>query len=155
MPELTKVTIYTDGSCLGNPGPGGWAAILIHNSSGHSKEISGGEPHTTNNRMEITAAIQALRCLTRAVEIDLYTDSSYLHNAFIKGWLDSWQRRGWRKADKKPVENAELWKELLAETDRHTIHWHHVKAHVGHRYNERCDELAREQAGRFSHRHLR
>lgn len=149
MNRLTKVTIYTDGSCLGNPGPGGWAAILVHDRTGTTKEISGGEAHTTNNRMELTAAIQALRALQRPVEAELHTDSSYLLNAFVKGWLDGWQKRGWLKADKKPVENAELWKELLKAAAPHTIHWHHVKAHAGHAFNERCDELAKAQAGAF------
>lgn len=154
MSALTKVTIYTDGSCLGNPGPGGWAAILVHNRTGTSKEISGGDPHTTNNRMEITAAIRGLLALQRPVEVDLHTDSSYLLNAFAKGWLDSWQRRGWLKADKRPVENIELWKELLQAAAPHTIHWHHVKAHAGHSFNERCDELAKAQASAFINKSL-
>ena len=149
MNGLPKVTIYTDGSCLGNPGPGGWAAILVHDRTGTTKEISGGDPHTTNNRMELTAAIQALRALQRPAEADLHTDSSYLLNAFVKGWLAGWQKRGWLKADKKPVENAELWKELLEAAAPHTVRWHHVKAHAGHAFNERCDELAKAQASVF------
>ncbi|MBQ7567841.1 ribonuclease HI [bacterium] len=152
-PPRSKVTIYTDGSCLSNPGPGGWAAILVHDRTGATKEISGGEAHTTNNRMELTAAIKAFQALNRPTQTDMYTDSTYLQNAFVKGWLKSWQERGWRKADKKPVENADLWQELLKATAAHTISWHHVKAHAGHAYNERCDELAKEQATHYQQGH--
>ncbi len=147
--KLSRVTIYTDGSCLGNPGPGGWSAILIHNGTGTEKAISGGEPMTTNNRMEITAAIQALSALKRPVEVDIYSDSNYLVNAFVKGWLDNWCRRGWVRGRNKPVENLDLWQELVRCAAPHQIHWHHVSAHRGHQYNERCDQMARAEASKF------
>lgn len=150
MSTRSKVTIYTDGSCLGNPGPGGWAAILIHNATETVKEISGGEAYTTNNRMEITAAIEALSAMNIPVEANIFTDSTYLQNAFTKGWLNSWMKRGWVKANKKPVENADLWKKLLQVSEPHLLTWHYVKAHVGHRFNERCDELAKAQASKYS-----
>lgn len=146
MDSLTSVTIYTDGSCLGNPGPGGWAAILIHDRTGTIKEIYGGDKHTTNNRMEITAAIEALQKLKRPVKATIHTDSSYLLNAFTKGWIYNWKRKDWVKSDKKPVENIDLWKRLLELSNIHHIEWRHVKAHIGHKYNERCDTLAKQGA---------
>ena len=138
---MKEVQIYTDGACSGNPGPGGWGAILIY--QGHEKEISGFEPQTTNNRMEQTAAIEALSLLKEACIVDLYTDSAYLYNAFDQNWLRGWQRNGWRKAsDKKPVENRDLWEKLLELAQTHTVHWHKVKGHSDNPYNNRCDALA-------------
>jgi len=134
------VKIYTDGACSGNPGPGGWAAILIYNET--SKEIWGAEPQTTNNRMELTAAIAALRALKRPCRVRLYSDSSYLVNAFNNGWLQNWQNNGWKNSRKDPVENRELWEELLELSKVHDISWIKVKGHADNIYNNRCDELA-------------
>ena len=134
------VTIYTDGACSGNPGPGGWGAILV--SGEHRKELAGGEADTTNNRMELMAAIQALEALKRPSTVDLYTDSVYVRDGITK-WIHGWRRNGWRTAAKKPVKNAELWQELDAAVKRHNISWHWVKGHAGHPENERADELAR------------
>lgn len=136
-----RVTIWTDGACSGNPGPGGWGAILHWN--GHEKEMSGGEALTTNNRMELMAAIAALESLKRGCAIDLYTDSQYLRGG-VTGWLHGWKRNGWKTADKKPVKNVELWQRLDEATQRHDIAWHWVKGHAGHEMNERADALARE-----------
>ena len=136
-----RVTIYTDGACSGNPGPGGWGVILQWGD--HTKELHGGEAHTTNNRMELTAAIMALEVLKRPVTVDLHTDSQYLRNGFTS-WIHGWKRNGWRTADKKPVKNADLWQRLDAAVRRHTVHWHWVRGHAGHDLNERADELARE-----------
>jgi ribonuclease HI len=138
---MKEVTIYTDGACSGNPGPGGWAAVLIYKE--HEKEISGGEEHTTNNRMEMMAAIEALKQLKIPCRVNLYSDSAYLVNAFHKKWLDKWQRNGWQTAGKKPVENRDLWEELLKLTKMHTVEWNKVAGHSGDHYNERCDELAK------------
>lgn len=138
---MKKVTIYTDGACSGNPGPGGWAAVLRYGE--RSMEISGFEAHTTNNRMELTAPIRALTKLNTPCEVELYSDSSYLINAFTKGWLDSWQKRGWIKSDKKPVENQDLWQELLKLTAIHNVKWIKVRGHADNPLNNRCDELAR------------
>ncbi len=135
------VEIYTDGACSGNPGPGGWGAILI--SGPHRKELWGGEPVTTNNRMELMAAIKALEALKRPSIVDLYTDSAYLRNG-ITSWIHSWKRNNWRTADKKPVKNAELWQRLDEALKSHEIRWHWVKGHAGHPENERADELARK-----------
>ena len=135
-----RVTVYTDGACSGNPGPGGWGAILSFGD--HEKELMGGEPHTTNNRMELTAAISALEALKRSCAVDLYTDSEYLRNG-IMSWIHAWKRNGWRTADKKPVKNVDLWKRLDAALASHTVHWHWVNGHAGHAQNERADELAR------------
>ncbi len=137
---MTPVLIYTDGACSGNPGPGGWGAVLI--SSGHERELSGGEPHTTNNRMEIMAAIAALEALTRPCTVDLHTDSQYLRQG-ITEWIAGWKARGWRTADKKPVKNEDLWKRLDLARARHEVRWHWVKGHAGHPLNERADGLAR------------
>ncbi len=138
---MKKVTIYTDGACSGNPGPGGWAAVLRYGE--RSMEISGFEAHTTNNRMELTAPIRALTKLNTSCEVELYSDSSYLINAFTKGWLTSWQKRGWIKSDKKPVENQDLWQELLKLTAIHNVKWIKVRGHADNPLNNRCDELAR------------
>jgi len=143
------VTIYTDGACSGNPGPGGWGAILIWGT--HRKELNGGEPHTTNNRMELTAAIQALESLKRGVEADLFTDSEYVKNG-IQSWIHGWKRNGWRTADRKPVKNMELWQRLDEALARHRVRWHWVKGHAGHPENERADELAREGMAEFKER---
>jgi len=146
MAERPKVVIHTDGACSGNPGPGGWGAIL--ESGAHRKEIQGGEPMTTNNRMELTAAIEALEALKGPSDVDLYTDSNYLRGG-ITSWIKGWNKNGWRTADKKPVKNAELWQRLQAAEARHTVRWHWVKGHVGHDDNERADELAREGMAPF------
>ena len=137
---MKQVTIYTDGACSGNPGPGGWGAVLMFNQ--FRKEMSGYEPQTTNNRMELTAAIVALNALKEPCEVRLYSDSAYLVNAFQQKWLDNWQKRNWVKSDKKPVENQDLWKELLRLTGIHQITWIKVKGHASNRENNRCDELA-------------
>jgi len=137
---LTDVIIYTDGACSGNPGPGGWGAILVHGET--RKELSGGETETTNNRMELQAAIEALNALKRPCKVALYTDSVYVRDGITK-WIKGWQRNGWRTAAKKPVKNAELWQALQAALQPHDIDWHWVKGHAGHPENERADELAR------------
>lgn len=138
---MKQVTIYTDGACSGNPGPGGWGAILSYGS--HKKEISGGEEATTNNRMELMAAIAALDALKEPCEVDIYTDSAYLNNAFTAGWIYNWQRNGWKTSKKEPVENQDLWQLLLKHTRMHQIHWHKVKGHSDNPHNNRCDALAR------------
>ena len=137
---MKQVIIYTDGACSGNPGPGGWGAILMYRDK--KLEISGYEAHTTNNRMELMAPIQALSRLKEPCEVQVYSDSSYLVNAFQKHWLENWQRKNWVKSDKKPVENQDLWKEILRFTDIHRITWHKVRGHADNPYNNRCDELA-------------
>lgn len=137
----SRVAVWTDGACSGNPGPGGWGAILRYGTA--VKEFSGGEALTTNNRMELMAAISALEALTRACTIDLYTDSNYVRGG-ITQWLKGWKRNNWRTADKKPVKNIDLWQRLDAATERHEIVWHWVKGHAGDPMNERADELARE-----------
>jgi len=138
---MRRVTIYTDGACLGNPGPGGWAALLV--ADGEAREISGYEPQTTNNRMELRAAVEALRALEDGTEVDLHTDSQYLRNG-MNEWLARWKRNGWRTADKKPVKNTDLWEELDALARRHVVRWHWLRGHAGHPENERCDALANE-----------
>lgn len=135
------VVIYSDGACSGNPGPGGWGAVLM--SGPHRKEIKGGENPTTNNRMELMAAISALEALKGPSSVELHTDSQYVKNG-IEGWIHGWKRNGWKTADKKPVKNAELWQRLDAAAKRHKISWHWVKGHAGHEHNERADELARQ-----------
>jgi ribonuclease HI len=137
----TLVSVYTDGACSGNPGPGGWGAILKW--AGHERELKGGDPYTTNNRMELTGAISALESLKRPCSVDLHTDSQYLRQG-ITSWIHSWKRNGWRTADKKPVKNADLWRQLETAMARHDVRWHWVKGHAGHDLNERADELARE-----------
>jgi ribonuclease HI len=136
-----RVTIHTDGACSGNPGPGGWGAILTFGD--HEKELKGGEPVTTNNRMELMAAISALEALTRPCAVDLYTDSEYLKKG-ISVWIHGWKRNGWRTASKEPVKNVDLWKRLDEAIARHQVHWRWVKGHSGHAMNERADQLARE-----------
>jgi len=131
--------IYTDGACKGNPGPGGWGALLVWGD--HRRELHGGAAHTTNNRMELTAAIEALATLKRPCRVQLYTDSQYVRNG-ITEWLPQWKKRGWKTADRKPVKNADLWERLEREIERHEVHWHWVKGHAGHPGNERADELA-------------
>lgn len=143
---MTDVTIYTDGACSGNPGPGGWGAILVHGKN--RKELSGGEVETTNNRMELQAAIESLSALKRPCKVDLYTDSVYLRDGITK-WIQGWQRNGWRTSAKKPVKNAELWQALQAALQPHDIDWHWVKGHAGHPENERADELARNGMAPF------
>ncbi|MDP1631304.1 MAG: ribonuclease HI [Caulobacter sp.] len=134
-----KVLIYTDGACRGNPGPGGWGAILI--SNGREKELCGGEPATTNNRMELMAAIQALEALTKPCKVELHTDSRYLQDGVTK-WIHGWKQRGWKTADKSPVKNEDLWKRIDLARARHEVDWRWVKGHAGHELNERADVLA-------------
>ena len=136
-----KVIIHTDGACSGNPGPGGWGAILDYN--GTRKEIYGGEPQSTNNRMELKAAIEALNVLKRACDVEMHVDSQYVKDGITK-WIHGWKRNGWKTADKKPVKNVELWQALDEAIQRHEISWHWVKGHAGHPENERADELARQ-----------
>lgn len=144
---MKKVCIYTDGACSGNPGPGGWAAILSYN--GHERELSGGEPATTNNRMELIAAISALEALKEPCEVELWTDSQYLARAVNEGWLAGWKRRGWRRKEGE-LKNAELWQALDALLARHKVSFNWLKGHDGHEYNERCDALAVAQRDKFS-----
>jgi ribonuclease HI len=142
---MKHVEIFTDGACSGNPGPGGWGALLRlrgGSNDGHVKELSGGEAETTNNRMELMAAISALSALKEPVAVDLYTDSNYVREG-ISGWIEGWKRNGWKTAAKKPVKNAELWQALDEARRRHKVTWHWVKGHAGHPENERADELAR------------
>lgn len=139
MSSLKKVTIHTDGGCEGNPGPGGWAAVLEY--GGRTKEVSGGEPATTNNRMELQASIAALEALTEPCEVDLFTDSTYLRDGITK-WIKAWKARGWVTTTKQPVKNEDLWRALDAAAARHRIHWRWLKGHAGHAGNERCDVLA-------------
>ncbi len=141
-----NVLAYTDGSCLGNPGPGGWGVLLRLAGSTHEKELSGGFLLTTNNRMEITAVLEALRALKEPCAVDLFSDSQYVCNAIRKGWLASWQKNSWRKSDKKPVKNKDLWEALLPFLQTHDVTFHWLKGHAGHPENERCDVLARTQA---------
>lgn len=137
---MKQVTIYTDGACSGNPGPGGWGAILIYKDT--QLELSGYEARTTNNRMELLAPIQALNKLKEPCAVKVYSDSAYLVNAFRQHWLDNWVRRNWVKSDKKPVENQDLWREILDLTKMHQIEWIKVKGHADNPLNNRCDELA-------------
>lgn len=138
---MKQIDLFTDGACSGNPGPGGWGAILRFN--GTTKELNGGEADTTNNRMELSAAIAGLNALKEPCTVDLYTDSVYVRDGISK-WIDGWKRNGWRTASKAPVKNIELWQELDAARARHKVTWHWVKGHAGHPENERADELARE-----------
>lgn len=137
-----KIILYTDGACSGNPGSGGWACILVYKNQ--EKELSGGEPETTNNRMEMTAVIEGLKALKESCEVDLYTDSKYVLEGATK-WLQGWQEKGWKKADKKPVLNVDLWLVLSELLSQHEITWHWVKGHAGDPYNERVDTLAVQQ----------
>ena len=149
MTEGRTVIVATDGACKGNPGPGGWGAII--RSGANEKELSGGEALTTNNRMEMLAAIRALEALKRPCHVALYTDSVYVRDGITK-WIHGWQRNGWRTASKAPVKNAELWQALLAATAPHRIDWHWVKGHAGHPENERADKLACDAALQFMKR---
>ena len=137
---MKNVEIYTDGACSGNPGPGGWGAVLIYN--GVEKQLSGSEKETTNNRMELSAVITALKALKQPCNVTLTTDSKYVCDAINKGWLNSWKKNSWKKADKKPVLNIDLWQELLPLLDKHRVEFIWVKGHNGHKYNEICDKLA-------------
>jgi ribonuclease HI len=141
--ELPEVEIYTDGACRGNPGPGGWAALI--RSGSREKELSGGEAPTTNNRMELLAAIEALRALKKPCRVSLYTDSIYVRDGITK-WVHGWLRNGWRTADRKPVKNAELWQQLVEAVEPHRIEWHWVKGHSGHPENDRVDAIACAEA---------
>jgi ribonuclease HI len=143
------VIIHTDGACSGNPGPGGWGAVLQYGST--VKELKGGAPITTNNKMELTAAIEALTALKRACTVELHTDSNYVKDGLTK-WIHGWKKNGWRTKDKKPVKNVELWQALDAATQRHTINWHWVKGHNGDEMNERADQLANEGMAPFKPR---
>ncbi len=137
---MKEVSLYSDGACSGNPGPGGWGTILVF--MGREKELSGAEPNTTNNRMELMAAITGLEALKEPCKVRLVSDSSYLCDSINKGWVFSWQKNGWRKADKKPALNVDLWERLLHQLDRHQVTLEWVRGHNGHPYNERCDRLA-------------
>ena len=137
---MKKVYIFNDGACSGNPGPGGWGAVLRYNAA--EKELSGGEKETTNNRMELTACIEALTLLKEPCEVELTTDSQYVVNGITKGWAESWRKNGWRKSDKKPALNSDLWELLLAQCERHKVTFNWIKGHAGHEENERCDKLA-------------
>ena len=137
---MKRVTIYTDGACSGNPGPGGWGAILMYGR--HKKELSGGEAQKTNNRMELTAVIAALEQLKEPCAVDLYSDSKYIIDALTLGWAKSWQAKGWRKPDKKPALNPDLWQRLLELCDTHDVTCHWVKGHAENEYNNRCDQMA-------------
>lgn len=139
--RIKEVEAFTDGACRGNPGPGGWGVVLKYH--GRVRELCGGEPDTTNNRMEITAAIRALEALTERCRVHVHTDSTYVRNG-ITEWLPNWRRRGWRTARRKPVKNQDLWRNLASLADRHDVSWHWVKAHAGHPDNERADRLANQ-----------
>ena len=144
---MKTVEIYTDGACSGNPGPGGWGAILRYKDA--EKELSGGAPETTNNRMELTAVIEALQLLKEPCIVELYSDSKYVIDALEKGWARSWQKRGWVKSDKKPALNSDLWEILLTLTQKHDVHYHWVKGHAENEYNNRCDEMAVAESHKF------
>ena len=144
---MKTVTLYTDGACSGNPGPGGWGCILEYN--GVQKELSGGEAETTNNRMELTAVIKGLEALKESCIVELYSDSKYVIDALQKGWAVSWQQKGWRKADKKPALNPDLWERLLELAERHTLRYHWVKGHADNPMNNRCDEMAVSEWKKF------
>lgn len=145
---MKTIILYTDGACSGNPGPGGWAALLMHGD--HEKMISGGDPNTTNNRMEMMAVIEGLRALQEPCHVRVHSDSAYIINAFLQGWIDNWIRRGWKKADKKPVENQELWRDMMQAMERHTVEWIKVKGHSDDILNQRVDEQAVIESKRVS-----
>lgn len=145
---MKHVDIYTDGACRGNPGHGGWGAILVY--QGHEKELSGGEELTTNNRMELMAAISALEMLKEPCEVTLYSDSKYMIDSITKGWVYSWRSKGWKKADKSPALNPDLWEKLIGLLEKHTVDFVWVRGHNGHAYNERCDTLATTFADSFN-----
>ena len=145
---MKTVTLYTDGACSGNPGPGGWGVILEY--MGHEKELSGGEESTTNNRMELTAVIRGLSCLKERCVVELYSDSKYVIDGLEKGWAEGWKKRGWVKSDKKPALNVDLWEILLPLTEKHEMHYHWVKGHADNPYNNRCDALAVQAREKFA-----
>lgn len=145
---MKTVTIYTDGACSGNPGPGGWGAILMY--GGYKKEMSGGEAQTTNNRMELTGVIRALEALKEPCAVELWSDSKYVIDALQKGWALGWRARGWKKADKKPALNTDLWERLLELAQTHELHYHWVKGHAENEHNNRCDELAVKERDRYA-----
>ena len=145
---MKTVTLYTDGACSGNPGPGGWAAILIYKS--YERELSGGEAQTTNNRMELLGVIRGLQALKEPCVVELWSDSKYVIDALSKGWARSWRAKGWIKADKKPALNVDLWETLLALTEIHELHYHWVKGHEENEYNNRCDALAVREREKFA-----
>lgn len=144
---MKKIILYTDGACSGNPGIGGWGAILFYNNI--RKELSGYEPETTNNRMELMAVIKGLSALKEPCEVEVYSDSAYTVNAFKEKWLESWQLNNWKNANKKPVKNVDLWKQLLDFMDYHKITWHKVKGHADNEYNNRCDQLATGEIAKY------
>ncbi len=144
---MKNVEIYTDGSCKFNPGPGGWGAVLVYN--GHEKELCGGEKETTNNRMELTAAVMALSALKEPCNVTLCSDSKYLIDGLEKGWAKGWKAKGWKKADKSPALNPDLWEKLLELTEKHTVTYIWIKGHAGHPYNERCDTMAQNEADKY------
>ena len=145
---MKQVKLYTDGACKGNPGPGGWGCILVYGET--EKELSGGDAHTTNNRMELSAAIAGLRALKQPCEVELWSDSKYLVDAITKGWAKGWKAKGWIKSDKKPALNVDLWEKLLDLLDVHNVKFVWVKGHAGHPENERCDELAVMERDKFA-----
>ena len=144
---MKTVTLYTDGACSGNPGPGGWGAILSYN--GVEKELSGGDANTTNNRMELLAVISGLEALKEPCRVELYSDSKYVIDGLSKGWAASWRKNGWRKADKKPALNPDLWEKLLNLTEKHELSYHWVKGHADNPYNNRCDQLAVTESQKY------
>lgn len=144
---MKKVTLYTDGACSGNPGVGGWGAVLIYN--GHEKRISGAEDNTTNNRMEVTAVIEGLKNLKYDCEVEVYSDSAYTVNAFLRGWIYDWQRSNWKKSDNKPVQNVDLWQILYDLSQKHNLKFIKVKGHADNEYNNICDKLATDAIKKF------
>ena len=146
--RLKEVTLFSDGACSGNPGPGGWGAILRY--KGSERELSGGEPDTTNNQMELMGVISALESLKEPCLVTVFTDSQYIANAFTQKWLDNWQKNGWKTAGRKPVKNRELWERLLKQAGIHQLEWQWIKGHAGHPENERCDQLAVAARDRFA-----
>jgi len=144
---LKTITIYTDGACIGNPGPGGWGAVLIHGET--IRELSGGEPATTNNRMEMLGVIRALEALEQQSKARIHSDSAYVINCFREQWYVRWERNGWKNSKKEPVENRDLWERMIAFVRTHDVEWIKVKGHSGDHWNERCDELARAEAAKF------
>ena len=147
MAVISEVTIYTDGACSGNPGPGGWAAILM--AGGAKKEMSGGERDTTNNRMELMAVIEGLKALKRPCKVDIYSDSAYVVNAFEQNWIGKWVKNGWKNSAKAEVANSDLWKELINLTSMHNVTFHKVKGHADNEFNNRCDELAVSESQKY------
>ncbi|MDA0671507.1 MAG: ribonuclease HI [Bacteroidetes bacterium] len=145
---MKTIILYTDGACSGNPGPGGWAALLMHGD--HEKMLSGADPNTTNNRMEMMAVIEGLRALQEPCLVRVHSDSAYIINAFTQGWIDNWIRRGWKKADKKPVENQDLWRDMMQAMERHTVEWVKVKGHSDDVLNQRVDEQAVMESKRIA-----